>query len=186
MSYLGRLIGNGTIRGILKKYPETQKRSAVMPLLDLAQRQSGGSIPHPAIEHIAEMLDMAYIRVMEIATFYSMFYLKPMGKHHIQICGTTPCWLRGAGDIRKLCEEHLGIDINQTTTDGMFTLSEVECLGACVNAPVVQIGDDYHEDLTVDHMRGILDDLADGKHVRPGSCIGRQCSKAEEVTDVKK
>lgn len=169
------------ITEILKQYPVAEKRSGVMPLLDLAQRQCDGWIPQSAINHIAELLDMAPIRVMEVATFYSMFNLKPVGKHHIQLCGTTPCWLRGAADLRSACEKHLGIKNGETTSDGVFTLTEVECLGACVNAPMVQINDDFYEDLDEKSMVDILDTLIDGKNAKPGSYNGRHGSKAKDV-----
>lgn len=144
---------------IIKKYPPHGKRSAVLPLLDLAQRQNGGWLPVPAIEYVAGMLEMPYMRAYEVATFYTMFNLTPVGKHHIQVCTTTPCWLRGSNDIVKACEKKLGIKIKETTKDQMFTLSEIECLGACVNAPVVQINDDYYEDLTAEKMETIIDKL---------------------------
>jgi len=178
------------VKAILAKYPnekETQK-SATMPLLDLAQRQmaseakkGGGWIPRAAMDKIAEILSMPPIRVYEVATFYSMFHLAPMGKHHIQVCGTTPCWLRGSAGIQKACEKHLKIHDGETTDDQMFTLSEVECLGACVNAPMVQINDDYFEDLTPERMVEILDLLKKGKDVPKGSQTGRQTSKAAQA-----
>lgn len=173
---------NEKVKAYLKKYPEGRQASAVLPLLDLAQRQSGGWLPQAAIEEVAAILSMPAIRVHEIATFYTMFNLKPVGKFHVQICGTTPCWLRGAGDIREACEQHLGIKTGsgQITVDGCFSLSEVECLGACVNAPVVQINDDYYEDLTVESTMQLLTDLAAGKKRVSGSVIGRQASAPEE------
>lgn len=175
------------VKAILAKYPDTKdtQKSAVMPLLDLAQRQmaseskkGGGWIPRAAMDHIAQILSMPPIRVYEVATFYSMYHLAPMGKHHVQVCGTTPCWLRGSADIQKACEKHLKIHDGETTPDQMFTLSEVECLGACVNAPMVQINDDYFEDLTPERMVEILDLLKAGKDVPKGSQTGRQTSKA--------
>jgi len=144
---------------IVKKYPEGRQRSAVLPLLDMAQRQNGGWLSVDVIEYVANMLDMPYIRAYEVASFYTMFNLKPVGKHHIQICGTTPCWLRGAEDIKNACEKTLKIKCNETTKDGLFTLSEVECLGACINAPVVQINDDYYEDLTPTSMNDVIKKL---------------------------
>ena len=146
-------------KAIIKKYPEGRERSAVLPLLDMAQRQNGGWLSVDVMEYVADMIDTPYIRVYEVATFYSMFNLKPVGKYHIQICGTTPCWLRGAEDIKHACEKSLKIKCKETTKDGLFTLSEVECLGACVNAPVVQINDDYYEDLTPDSMNVLLKKL---------------------------
>ncbi|WP_347938679.1 NADH-quinone oxidoreductase subunit NuoE [Rickettsia oklahomensis] len=144
---------------IVKKYPPHGKRSAILPLLDLAQRQNGGWLSIPAIEYVANMLGMPYIRAYEVATFYTMFNLKPVGKYHIQVCTTTPCWLRGSSDIIKTCEKKLGIKEKEVTKDQKFSLIEIECLGACINAPVVQINDDYYEDLTQEKMENIIDKL---------------------------
>jgi NADH-quinone oxidoreductase subunit E len=144
---------------IIKRYPEDRSASAVMPLLDLAQRQSGGWIPPEAIEHIAETLGMPSIRVYEVASFYSMYNLKPVGKYLIQMCTTTPCWLRGADDVVEACKKHLNINIGETTSDGLFTLVEVECLGACINAPMAQINDDYVENLDATNVIDVLDRL---------------------------
>jgi len=135
------------IAGIIKRYPEGKQASAILPLFELAQRQCGGWLPKAAIEKITQLLSLPTIRGYEVATFYTMFNLKPVGKNHVQICGTTPCMLRGSEDLTKLCQKRLNIGVNETTIDGLFTLSEVECLGACVNAPVVQINNDYYEDL---------------------------------------
>ena len=148
------------IQKILAKYPPQRKASAVLPLLDLAQRQLGGSLTKEAVEHIAHMLDMSQVKVQEVASFYSMFYLKPMGKYHIQVCTTTPCWLRGSDNILKACKKATGLEVGQTTKDGKFTLSEVECLGACVNAPLAQINDDYYEDLDEDSIQEIIKRLS--------------------------
>ncbi|CAN0329516.1 unnamed protein product, partial [Chrysoparadoxa australica] len=137
---------------IIARYPEGFQASAVMPLLTMAQRQNANHLSVPAIEYIADMLDMPVIRVMEVATFYTMYNLDPVGKHMIEVCTTTPCWLRGSEKIVKACEKALGITVGQTTEDGMFTLKEAECLGACVNAPMCQIGDHYYEDLSEDSM----------------------------------
>lgn len=150
----------GLLDGILAKYPKDRKRSAILPLLDLAQRQNNGWISQGVIEYIATIIDLPAIRVYEVASFYSMFNLTPVGKHHIQICGTTPCWLRGADDIKKICKSLLNIDIGQTTKDGQFTLREVECLGACIRGPVVQINDDYYEDLDKEKMTNIISQLS--------------------------
>ena len=172
---------------ILTHYPAERKASAVLPLLDLAQRESGGWLPTPAMEAVAAMLDMPFIRVYEVATFYTMFNLKPVGKYHLQVCGTTPCWLRGAEDIMNTCKKYLGIPKGGTTEDGVFTLSEFECLGACVNAPVVQINDDYYEDLTPEKLIEVLENLKAGNAIHKGSQIGRQCSKAtveEKVSEL--
>ncbi|NVJ99175.1 MAG: NADH-quinone oxidoreductase subunit NuoE [Alphaproteobacteria bacterium] len=160
----------------IAKYPEGRQQSAVMPLLDLAQRQNGGHVTQEIMEYIADYLDMPAIRVQEVATFYTMYNHKPIGKHHVQVCGTTPCWLRGSDDIMKACKSKLGIEKGQTTEDGLFTLSEVECAGACVNAPVVAIDDDYYEDLSPEAITELLDKLAKGEAVKPGPQIDRQTS----------
>ena len=165
-----------TISEIFAKYPVERKKSAVMPLLDLAQRQNNNYISRDVISYIAKMIDLPEIRVYEVATFYTMYNLKPVGKNLLQFCRTTPCMLRGADELIKACEEKLGIHMDQTTADGLFTLKEVECLGACVNAPVVQINDDFFEDLTKENFLQIIDDLQSGKSVKVGSQIGRQCS----------
>lgn len=151
------------IRMILQKYPPGRQASAVLPLLDLAQRQCKGWLPQRAIETVAVILKMPAIRVYEVASFYTMFNLKPVGKHHIQLCRTTPCWLKGSEGIQSVCESHLGIKSGEVTPDGKFSLIEVECLGACINAPIVQINDDYYENLTPDSMKSILQNLATGK-----------------------
>ncbi|MFM2043708.1 MAG: putative NADH-quinone oxidoreductase chain [Pseudomonadota bacterium] len=158
---------------IIAKYPEGRQQSAVMPLLDLAQRQNSGWLPKVAIDHVADMLTMPRIRAHEVATFYTMYNLKPVGKHFVQVCTTTPCWLRGSDDIVQACEKKLGIGLGQTTADGQFTLVEVECLGACVNAPMVQINDSYFEDLTPETMAQILDLLARGQTPADGPQNGR-------------
>lgn len=150
------------MEAFLAKYPEGRETSAVLPLLDIAQRQCGGWLPHDALEAVANILHMPFIRVHEVASFYSMFNLKPVGKFHVQVCGTTPCWLKGSDDIKHACQKHLGIDMGETTADGSFTLTEVECLGACINAPVVQIQDDYYENLTTDSVVDLLKNLGDG------------------------
>ncbi len=160
----------------IAKYPQGRQASAVLPVLDLAQRQSGGWLPQAAIEAVADLLSMPVIRVFEVASFYTMFNLKPVGKYHLQLCGTTPCWLRGAGKLKERCETLLGIKEGEVTPDGTFSLIEVECLGACVNAPMVQINDDFYEDLTPDLFEKVLDDLANGRDCHSGSQIGRQAS----------
>ena len=167
------------VKSILAKYPPDRKQSGVLPLLDLAQRQAGGWLPKAAMDHVAELLEMAPIRVYEVATFYSMFNLKPVGKHLIQVCRTTPCWLRGSDDLTRTCQRKLGIGLKETTADGQFTLVEVECLGACVNAPVVQINDDYYEDLDPARLEAVLDALERGEKPAHGSQIGRQGSAPE-------
>ena len=161
---------------LIARYPNGRQASAVLALLDLAQRQSGGWLPRAAMEHVAEMLEMPLMRVDEIATFYTMFNLRPVGEHLIQLCRTTPCWLRGSDGIRDACMRKLGIGVGETTADGKFTLVEVECLAACVNAPVVQINDDYYEDLGPERMEEIIDRLARGEKPPYGSQIKRQFS----------
>ena len=161
---------------IIKNYPVGRQKSAVLPLLDIAQRQSGGWLPRQAIEYVGKLLNVPYMRVFEVATFYSMFNLKPVGQYHIQVCGTTPCWLRGADQILKTCEDKLGIKCDGTDLQKKFSLVEVECLGACVNAPMVQINDDYYEDLNPEIMAQIINDLRQDKPVNHGSQIGRNGS----------
>ncbi len=158
----------------IKKYPEGRQASAVIPLLWKAQEQEGW-VTEPAIRVIADMLGMAHIRVLEVATFYTMFNLEPVGKYLIQLCGTTPCMLRGAEELKKVCRRRIG-EQEQVTKDGKFSWREVECLGACVNAPMVQINYDYYEDLTPDSFEKILDALAAGKEPKPGPQIDRQFS----------
>lgn len=161
---------------VVARYPEGRQRSAVMPLLDLAQRQNGGWLPDGAVETIAGMLGMAPIRVLEVATFYSMYKLHPVGRHQVNVCTTTPCWLRGSDEVAAACERSLGIRMGETTADGEFTLGEVECLGACVNAPVVQIGDDYYEDVDAESIARIIEALRKGEKPAAGSQTGRQAS----------
>jgi NADH-quinone oxidoreductase subunit E len=158
----------------IKKYPEGRQASAVIPLLWKAQEQEGW-VTEPAIRVIADMLGMAYIRVLEVATFYTMFNLEPVGKYLIQLCGTTPCMLRGAEDLKKVCRRRIG-EQERVTKDGKFSWREVECLGACVNAPMVQINYDYYEDLTPESFEKILDALAAGKEPKPGPQVDRQFS----------
>jgi NADH-quinone oxidoreductase subunit E len=165
--------------GQIKKYPEGRQASAVVPLLWRAQEQQGGYVTEPMIRVIGEMLGMSAIRVLEIATFYTMFNLKPVGKHLIQVCTTTPCWLRGSDTVVAACKKNIAHAPETVSADGMFSWMEVECLGACVNAPVVQIGDDYYEDLDGSRMESILSDLRAGRKPKPGSQIGRQTSAPE-------
>jgi NADH-quinone oxidoreductase E subunit len=164
---------------ILAKYPSDRKKSATMPLLDLAQRQNKNYVSKEIIAEIAIILEIPEIKVYEVASFYTMYNLKPVGKYLLQFCKTTPCMLRGIDKIVKDCKDKLGIEMDQTTADGLFTLKEVECLGACVNAPVVQINDDFAEDLTSENFLKILEDLKEGKTFKVGSQVGRQCSAAE-------
>ena len=161
---------------VIAKYPTGCQASAVLPLLDLAQRQNDGWISQAVMEHVAELLDMASIRVYEVATFYTMLNLEPVGRHHVQLCRTTPCWLRGSDALRDACREELGIGLGGTTEDGLFTLTEVECLGACVNAPMVQINDHFYEDLDPARMKEILRAFRAGSPPEPGPQTGRQTS----------
>jgi len=169
---------------LVGRYPPGRQQSAIIPLLDLAQRQIGaetgtqGWLPIPVIEFVAAELGMPYIRAYEVATFYTMFNLAPVGRHHVQVCGTTPCMLRGSGEVLEACYAK-GLKKGRTTEDGLFTLNEVECLGACANAPMVQINDDNYEDLTFETMAAILDALAAGEAPKPGPQIDRQTSCAE-------
>ena len=163
---------------IIAKYPAGRQASAVIPLLDLAQRQNGGWLPRAAMDHVAAVLGMAPIRVYEVATFYTMFNLAPVGRFHVQVCGTTPCMLAGSDDVFAACKKR-GMKKGKTTEDGLFTLSEVECLGACANAPMVQINDDNYEDLTEASMAAILDALAAGKTPKPGPQVERKTSCPE-------
>ena len=163
----------------IAKYPPGRQQSAVLPLLDIAQRQSGGWLPLAAMHHVAELLEMPRIRVYEVATFYTMLNLRPVGRYLLQACTTTPCWLRGSDEIVAACEKKLGIGMGGTTTDGAFTLVEVECLGACVNAPILQVNDDYYEDLDGSKTEALLDALREGRPPPFGSMTGRQGSMAQ-------
>jgi NADH-quinone oxidoreductase E subunit len=163
---------------IIARYPEGRQPSAVMPLLDLAQRQHGW-VPRAAMDVIAGMLDMAPIRVYEVATFYTMYNLQPVGKYLIQVCRTTPCWLRGSDNLTDYLKKRLGVGMKEVTKDGLFSMMEVECLGACCNAPMVQINDDFYEDLTPESLGKVLDDLAAGKQPKKGPQNGRRGSMAE-------
>ncbi len=169
-------------RAIVARYPEGRQQSAVLPLLDLAQRQEGW-VSVAAMDAIAGLLEMAPIRVYEVATFYTMFNLEPVGEFLVQVCTTTPCMLRGSDAIVAACRKRLGIDFEQTTGDGKFTLKEVECLGACVNAPVIQIGDDYYEDLDAETTVTILDALAGGQRPAPGPQNGRHASEPAAASE---
>jgi len=162
---------------IIARYPTGRQASAVMPLLDLAQRQAGGWLPRAAMDHVAGVLEMAPIRVYEVATFYTMYNLDPVGEHVVQVCTTTPCALRDCAAVVDACRAELGIDFGETTGDGKFTLLEVECLGACVNAPMMQIGDDYYEDLDAASTRKILQALRSGSTPTPGPQNGRRASE---------
>jgi len=162
----------------IKKFPKGKQASAVIPLLWRAQEQHEGWLPEPAIRHVAQILGMARIRVLEVATFYTMFNLSPVGRYFVQLCGTTPCMLRGAEEIKDVCQRVIGPQ-GKVTQDGLFSWLEVECLGACVNAPMVQINKDYFEDLTAENFEQLLVDLRGGKNITPGPQNGRQFSCPE-------
>jgi NADH-quinone oxidoreductase subunit E len=164
-------------KATIAKYPPGKQASAVIPLLWRAQEQHDGWLPEPAIRLVAEMLEMAYIRVYEVATFYTMFQLSPVGKKaHVQVCGTTPCMLRGSEAIAEVCKRRIHAEPHQLSADGNFSWEEVECLGACANAPMVQIWKDVYEDLTAQSFEKLLDDIATGRPVKAGSQTGRQAS----------
>ena len=160
----------------IAKYPDGRQASAVVPALWQAQKQNNYWLPQKAIEKVAELLDMPKIRVLEVATFYTMFNLEPVGKYYIQLCGTTPCMLCGSDELIKVLERRVGPQ-RKVTGDGLFSWLEVECLGACCNAPMVQINDDFYEDLTVENFEKLLDDLAAGRPVKTGSQTGRVSSE---------
>ncbi len=160
----------------IAKYPDGRQASAVVPALWQAQKQNNYWLPQKAIEKVAEILGMPKIRVLEVATFYTMFNLEPVGKYYIQLCGTTPCMLCGSDDLIKVLERRVGPQ-GQVTSDGLFSWLEVECLGACCNAPMVQINDDFYEDLTPQNFEKLLDDLAAGRAVKIGSQTGRVSSE---------
>jgi len=162
---------------ILDKYPSNRKASAVIPLLHYVQKKSNGWLPVLEIERVAEILDMPYMKVYEVASFYTMFNLKPVGKKLLQLCHTTPCWLRGSDQIEKSIYDTLKIKDGETTPDNMFTLMKVECLGACVNAPILQINDDYYEDLDYKSTKELLNKIKTKKNIKPGSAIGRNSSE---------
>lgn len=168
---------------IIGRYPKGREHSAIMPLLWLAQyqmqEQTGVAwLPQAVLEYVADRVGMPYIRAWEVATFYTMYNLQPVGRFHVQVCGTTPCMLRGSDDILKACADQ-GLAKGQVTADGLFSLAEVECIGCCANAPVVQINDDNYEDLTYDSMKAILADLAAGRTPKVGSQTGRTASCPE-------
>ena len=160
----------------IAKYPAGKQASAIIPLFWQAQKQHDGWLPEPAIRCVAKLLGMDYIRALEVATFYTMFNLSPVGEHYVQLCGTTPCWLRGADDLKKACRKHIGPE-GQVSADGKFSWLEVECLGACANAPMVQINDYYFEDLDAARLEKIIADLRSGKTVEPGPQTGRRSSE---------
>ena len=163
----------------MKKYPDGRQASAVVPLLWRAQEQNGGHVTEPMIRVIAEMIGVSPIRVLEIATFYTMFNLKPVGEHLLQVCTTTPCWLRGSDAVVAACKKHIHPHAETVSDDGKLSWMEVECLGACVNAPIIQIGDDFYEDVDGARAEAIINDLRAGRKPKPGSQIGRQTSAPE-------
>ena len=163
---------------ILAKYPTDRKQSAIMPLLDLAQRQNDNWLSRDVVEYVANFIEIPFIKAWEVVTFYSMYYTKYNGKYLVQVCGTTPCWLRGSDQVAKACKEMISPDQNTLSKDGLFSWMQVECLGACANAPLIQINDDYYEDLTYDTTKNILQSLKDGIEIKVGSQNGRTSSKA--------
>jgi len=171
-------------KAIVAKYPEGREASATMPLLTLAQRQNDNWLPRAAMDVVADMVGLAPMRVYEVATFYTMYNLKPVGKNFVQVCTNISCLLKGSDDVFKVCKKKLGIENGETTPDGQFTLLEVECLGACVNAPMMQIGDDYYEDLDAASTEKVLDALAKGETPAPGSQAGKRvgCQPAGGLT----
>ena len=164
-------------KGQISKYPEGRQASAIIPLLWQAQKQEGW-LSEPAIRTVADMLDMPYMRALEVATFYTMFNLSPVGEFFVQLCGTTPCWLRGADDLKSVCRKMIG-EQGDITEDGKLSWLEVECLGACVNAPMVQINDDFYEDLTAESFEQVLTDLRAGKEVATGPQNTRHTTEPE-------
>ena len=166
------------LNSLLENYPNDKKQSAVVPSLFYAQKKAGGWLPEKAIIAVSDFLDMPKIRVLEIATFYSMFNLQPSGDYFVQVCGTTPCWLRGADKVKKACKDYIGQE-REVSKDGLCWI-EVECLGACVNAPMIQINDDYYEDLDYESTVKILKDIKNKKNIIKGSQIGRKSSEPLE------
>lgn len=167
------------INKIIQNYPEGRKQSAVVPSLYIAQKRAGGWLPEKAILKVSEILEMPKMRVLEIASFYSMFNLKPTGDYFIQVCGTTPCWLRGSDHIKKACSELIGDE--GEVSENRISWLEVECLGACVNAPAVQINEDYYEDLNYENMINLINNIKDKKTIKIGSQIGRRSSEPKKV-----
>ena len=170
------------VEQVLKRFPEKNKKSAVMPLLYLAQRQNDNWIPLAAMKYIAKYLAMPYISVYEVATFYTMYNLSPVGKHFIQVCTTTPCLLRGADKIVKLCKENISPNENEISKKGSCSWIEVECLGACVSAPMIQVNEDYYEDLDEKSTKEILTSLINNKPLKPGSFRGRKNTAPEKIS----
>ena len=167
------------VKKLIKKYPEGKQQSAVMPLLYLVQKQNNNWIPLAAMKYIGKILKMPYIKVYEVATFYTMYNLSPVGKYFIQVCTTTPCMIRGAYELVNVCKNKISKNQNEITVDSKCSWTEVECLGACVNSPIVQINDDYFEDLNKEKISKIIDKILDGKKPEPGSYKGRINSEPE-------
>ena len=167
------------INETIQNYPESRKQSAVVPSLYIAQKRAGGWLPEQAILKVAEMLDMPKMRVLEIASFYSMFNLKPTGENFIQVCGTTPCWLRGSDQIKKACQDLVGKE-GEVSKDNISWL-EVGCLGACVNAPAVQVNEDYYEDLNYENMTDLINNIKANKNIKVGSQVGRVSSEPKKM-----
>ena len=164
-------------KNILKMYPSNFKESAIMPLLSIAQNQNNGWLPKKAIEYISGLINVPEIKVLELATFYSMYNLSPVGKFHIEVCTTTPCMLRGSDSMLNLCKKKLGIDVGQITNDKLFSLGKVECLGACVNAPVVKVNEDYFEDLNSQTLDTLINNFANNRKVEIGPQSKRRGSE---------
>ncbi|XP_053606667.1 NADH dehydrogenase [ubiquinone] flavoprotein 2, mitochondrial [Plodia interpunctella] len=165
------------VEALLAIYPDGHKRGAMIPLLDLAQRQHGGWLPISAMHKVAEVLNLPRMRVYEVATFYTMFIRRPIGKYHVQVCTTTPCWLRGSDAVLNAIKEATGCEVGGNSPCGKFSISEVECLGACVNAPMIQVNDDYYEDLTAEDSKEIIEKLKKDEKPKPGPRSGRFASE---------
>ncbi|MGE0660877.1 MAG: NADH-quinone oxidoreductase subunit NuoE [Reyranellaceae bacterium] len=164
-------------KGLMAQYPAGRQASAVIGLLYIAQEQAGGWLPRAAMDHVASLLEMAPIRVYEVASFYTMFNLRPVGRHHLQVCTTTPCWLRGSDEVLRTCKEVAGCDVGEVSADGAFSIVEVECLGACVNAPMLQINNaEFYEDLDAASTRALLEALRRGESPKEGTQVARQTS----------
>jgi len=161
---------------IVARYPEGRQASAVLPLLTIAQKQAGGWLSTPVLDYVANYLGMPYIRVYEVASFYDMYNTVPVGRIQVRVCTTTPCWLCGSDDVVKACKDELGIGIGESTEDEKFFLREFECLGACANAPILWVDDDFYEDLDYESAKAIIKDLKAGKKPKPGSARSRKGS----------
>ena len=183
MSFVFDEKSNELAKIALAKYPDDRKQSAVMPFLDIAQRQNNNWLSQDCIEYVADQLEMPFIKVWEIVTFYTMYNTQPVGKNFVQVCTTTPCWLRGSEHVVRACKEIISENPTEVSSDNLFSWMEVECLGACVNAPMIQINDDFYEDLNYESTKNLLLSLIDNKPLQVGSQIGRQGSKG--VSDVK-